>query len=480
MILGESGVAAADRNDPAGLEIGDLAARLRRRALSAAELAERMLARIAGEDGHLHSFAFLDPELVRRQAREADVALDRGETRPLLGVPIGVKDLFSTRDMPTRAGMRLPVPHRPFEDATVVARLRQAGAVIIGKLEMTEGAFALHHPEVAPPLNPWDPALWPGASSSGAGVAVAAGLCHGAIGSDTGGSIRFPCAANGLTGLKPGWGAVSRHGAFELAASLDHVGPIARSARDAALLYAVIGGHDPADPTSRPGRPAPYRDDAAGTLRGIRIGFDPRWNEAGCEPATARCLAEAQQAFRQLGASLEALRLPEIAEAVAHWELIAGVETAVAHADLYPRHAGHYGPALTRLIEIGRAASAGDYQRGLLSRMELRGRLDALLSDVDLLIAPVQPFDAPTLDRLGALASDPDANARLIGFTAPFNLSGHPAISLPGRPTDAGAPIGFQLVAGQGREPLLLSAAMAFQQATEWHRRSPDSKAGTH
>ncbi len=445
---------------------------LRRREISAAELMDHVLARIGRLDPLLHGFAFLDADAAMEQARAADILLARGEGGSLTGIPIAVKDLFWTSDMPTAAGMAIYKDFRPAEDATVVRRLREAGAVIFGKLQMTEGAFALHHPSVEPPVNPWGEALWTGASSSGSGVAVAAGLSFASLGSDTGGSIRFPSVANGLTGFKPSWGRVSRHGAFELAASLDHIGPMARSARDVALLYAIIAGHDPADPTSRPGRSDPIDTDAAIDLRGIRIGYAPTAQET-CDPELSAAIGEAVSVFADMGATLRDVALPDMISGAAQWELLAGVEAALAHAATYPARADDYGVALSRLITLGRNASTLAYQKAHLIRMDLRGRLDALLADVDMLILPVLPFATPTLDRLGALADDPDANTRLISFTAPFNLSGQPALCLPCRPTSDGAPLGFQLVAAQGREDVLLRVAIAFQRETEWHLRHP-------
>lgn len=454
-------------------DVWSIAERIRHRDLSPVALADHMLARIAALDPDLHSYAFLHADGVRRQARAAEAALARDEQIGALhGVPVAVKDLFWTKDMPSSAGMPIYHGHRTAIDATVVDRLRDAGAIILGKLEMTEGAFALHHPAIEPPRNPWGADLWPGASSSGAGVATAAGLCFASLGTDTGGSIRFPCAANGLTGIKPTWGRVSRHGSFVFADSLDHVGPIARSARDAALLLSVISGQDPADPTSIAAFALPAASDPA-ILRGLRVGTDPEWNREDCDPEIGAAIDAALATLVALGATLCDVRVPDVRPAVEQWELIAGVEAAVAHHRTFPSRAADYGPALARLLEIGHATSGIAYQRALLDRMALRGRLNALLSDIDILVAPVQPYAAPTLERLGALADSPDANYRLIRFTAPFNLSGHPAIALPCGETACGHPIGLQMVAAHQDEMTLLSAAMAFQDKSAWHRRRP-------
>src|SRR5277367_6507604 len=234
------------------LELTEIARRLHAREISPVEATTAQLARIERLDGQLKSYAHMMAEAALVQARTAEAEIMRGEIRgPLHGVPIAVKDLCWTRGVPTAAGMSIYKDFRPTEDATVVRKLNAAGAVILGKLQLTEGAYADHHPGIAPPVNPWNAAHWSGASSSGSGVATAAGLCYGSLGSDTGGSIRFPSAANGVTGLKPTWGRVSRHGVFELAASLDHIGPMARSVADAAAVLTAIAGPDPLDPTAR-------------------------------------------------------------------------------------------------------------------------------------------------------------------------------------------------------------------------------------
>lgn len=455
------------------LEATGAAALLCKGQISSHELTAALLERIDALEPQLRSYAYVDRDNALRQAEAADAARVQGAPLGALhGLPIAVKDLFCTADMPTLAGMPLHVGFRPRADATVVARLRAAGAVLLGKLQMTEGAFAQHHPAIAPPHNPWDDGLWPGASSSGSGVATAAGLCFGSLGTDTGGSIRFPCAANGLTGLKPSWGRISRYGVFDFAPSLDHVGPIARSARDVALLLSVISGTDPLDPTCalEPALPMAAHD---GGLTSLRVGVDRRWNADGSDAETNAAIESALTVLQHLGAQIEDVSVPDTRCAVLGWEPIAGAEVAVAHAETYPARAGEYGPALSFLIEVGRSASAMDYQRAQLDRMAFRGAFATLMRDIDLLVAPVMPNAATTLDALDAVAGDAEANARLIGFTAPFNLSGHPALALPAGGTVKGTPIGMQFIGGHGREAMLLRAGIAFQEATAWHRARP-------
>jgi amidase len=455
------------------LELHELSLLIRTGKLSAVEVTEAQLARIERLDGTLHAFATVTAQLALDQAREAQRQLLRGECRsPLHGIPLAVKDLLHTAGIPTAAGMPIHQAFIPQEDATVVARLREAGSVLLGKLQMTEGAFAIHHPDLPTPINPWHPGHWAGASSSGSAVATAAGLCYASIGSDTGGSIRFPCAANGLTGLKPTWGRVSRHGCFELAASLDHIGPITRSARDALFLLSTIAGHDPKDPTSLPSvcLEVPGIEDS---FRGLRVGIDEAWLSDGVDPVIQQALEGIMAIVRDSGGTLQRVRMPDTRAVSSNWEAHCGVQTAVAHAATYPQRATEYGPALSRLIDGGRALSGMDYQRVLLDAQRFSGELDSVLSEVDLLLAPVQPYAAPTHEQLASLAQDPEANRRLIQFTAPFNVSGHPCISLPCGFTAAGLPIGCQFIADRGGEAVLCRAGMAVQKVTDWHRRRP-------
>lgn len=455
------------------LDMYDLSLLIRSRRVSLVEVTEVMLARIDRLDGDLHSYARVTPELALEQAREAERELMRGECRsPLHGIPIAYKDLLWTAGVPTAAGMPIHREFVPQEDATVVARLREAGAVMLGKVQMTEGAFAIHHPDITPPNNPWNAGHWAGASSSGSGVATAAGLCYASLGSDTGGSIRFPAAANGLTGLKPTWGRVSRHGAFELAASLDHIGPITRSARDALFMLSTIAGHDPKDPTSLPSvcLEIPGIEDS---FRGLRVGIDEVWLSDGVDPVIQQALQQVMAVIRDGGGLLQHVRMPDARAVSANWEIHCGVQTAVAHEETYPRRAAEYGPALSRLIDGGRALSGMEYQRVLLDAQRFTGELESVLKDVDLILAPVQPYAAPTHEQLANLAQDPDANRRLIQFTSPFNVSGHPCISVPCGFTDAGMPIGCQFIAGKGGEGTLCRAGMALQKVTDWHRVRP-------
>ncbi|WP_369723450.1 amidase [Bradyrhizobium sp. LLZ17] len=456
------------------LELTELAARLKARAISALDVTRSQLHRICALDCDLGSYVHVMAESAIAEAKAADAEIACGHYRgPLHGVPIALKDLFWTKGIPTAAGTTLHRDFRPDEDATVVRRLKDAGAIVLGKLQLTEGAYSDHHPLVTPPKNPWNADYWPGISSSGSAVATAAGLCFGSLGSDTGGSIRWPCAANGLTGLKPSWGRVSRHGTFELAASLDHVGPIGRSAVDTAALLGVIAGHDPSDPTSLLDPVPDYLAAAIQDVRGLRIGVDAAWNGNDVDVATQRVLSDAIDAFRTHGADIVDVQFPDVKQAVVDWTPNCAVEAAVAHEATYPARKDQYGPILASVIEAGRALSALDYQKILLRRLALRGRVTALFETIDLLLIPVHPFPPVTLAPIRTLGEQPDLIAKMQRYTCAFDMTGHPTITLPGGASADGMPIAFQLVAGHLKEAVLLRAGAAFQRATSWHRRHP-------
>ena len=460
------------------LELLELAERLRKREVSSVEATKAQLERIARLDPHLAAYASVTSDEALAAAAAADAEIVTGRYRgPLHGVPLGVKDLFYTRGIRTSGGMAIHRDFIPAEDATVVARLREAGAVILGKLQMTEGAYSDHHPSVVPPKNPWNPEYWTGISSSGSASATAAGLCYGSPASDTGGSIRWPCAANGLTGIKPTWGRVSRCGTFELAPSLDHIGTIARSAADAAALLGVIAGWDPQDPTTLLDQVPDYF--SPGDARRMRIGIDARWNFDDVDGSVQQTLTNVADIFRELGASIVDADVPDVRQSIVDWSTACAVEAALVHEGNYPQRKDEYGPVLASVLDVGRAASGVEFQRIQRRRMELRGRFAELFMKVDVLLAPAQPFAPLTLKTISTLGEQPELILKLQRFTAPFDMTGTPTISLPGGFTEAGLPVGFQLAAGSLNELRLVQAARAFQGVTSWHRRHPELRART-
>lgn len=463
------------RDELAFLELSQVAELLRTRQLSSVEVTEAILERIEAYDGTLQSYATVTSEQAMDAARRADEDTARGRWKgPLQGVPVAVKDLAHTADAPTEAGGTVFAGFRPAEDATVVKRLRAAGAVITGKLRMTEGAYAEHHPQLPTPVNPWDAGTWIGSSSSGSGAATAAGLCYASLGSDTGGSIRLPSSQNGVTGIKPTWGRVSRHGIFELAESLDHIGPMARSARDAGIVLAAIAGEDPQDPTAAK-VPVPELTGDLSLERPPSIGVD--WNLLEIFDETTRgMLLEVLAVLRDEGWSVHQVELPDFQGISAHWEAMCAVETAAAHAGTYPERAEDYGPGLTTLIEAGRGMSATDYQELLRLRRAFTGEMEKVFQSIDLLLLPGIGLASPTNDAMAALGQTPELLAKLLVPTAPLDISGQPTITLPGGFTDRGTPLGFQLCGADFGEDLLVRAAHAFQSVTAFHQRHPDLK----
>lgn len=454
------------------LELTEVAELIRGRQVSSVEVTQGILERIETHDGRLQSYAIVSGDAALEAARAADAEIAAGNYRgPLHGVPVAVKDLCYTAGTPTAAGGTIHTDFVPRWDATVVRRLKEAGAVITGKLRMTEGAYAEHHPALPTPVNPWDADTWTGSSSSGSGVATAAGLCYASLGSDTGGSIRLPSAQNGVTGIKPTWGRVSRYGVFELAESLDHIGPMTRSARDAGVVLSAIAGEDPHDPTTV-SAPVP---DYSGDLRLDRapsVGID--WDlTATFDEPTQAMLAGVVGVVESLGWRVYSIELPDLAAISADWETLCAVETAAAHAATYPARSSEYGPALAHLIETGRGLSAVDYQMLLSRRRAFTGRLNRTFQDIDLVLLPGAGFASPTIETMAELGTSPELLAGLLVPTAPMDVSGTPTITLPGGFTDRGTPIGFQLCGGDLSEHLLVRAAHAFQSVTDFHKKKP-------
>jgi amidase len=454
-------------NDIHYLSLSDVGRRIKSGELTAVQVTETLLARIAALEPRLHSYA----RVLADQALATAARLDRERAAgkplgPLHGIPVAVKDLLNTRGVVTASGTTVMSAYIPDEDATVVARLKQAGAVIIGKTQLTEGAFAVHHPAIEPPRNPWNPAHWTGVSSSGSGVSVAAGLAYGALGTDTGGNIRFPSASCGLVGIKPTYGRVSRYGAFPLGESLDHIGPMTRTVEDAARLLRVIAGVDPADPTSLPDPVPDYAAMLDERVAGLVIGVDWRYVSEGVEAPVVATVREALEVFAELGARITEIRMPDsLGELVRGWNLTCGVECARAHARYYPARKAEYGPVLASLIERGLRATEAEYQVLEQARTRFRTALDGLLEGVDVIIAPCMPMLPPVLAEMDAVSGAEAGRADAITFTAPFDYSGHPTITLPAGLTGKRLPRAFQLIGGHLGEPTLIRAGSAFERA---------------
>ncbi len=463
-----------DSGDICFLPLTELSRRLRDRTLSPVEATRAVLDRIRRLDSSLHAYITVLDERASERAKEAEREIRGGRWRgPLHGVPVAVKDLCETAGIATTCASRLLRGWIPERSAAVVERLEAAGAVILGKLNLTEFAVAWYHPELPVPQNPWGKSLWPGASSSGSGVATASGLCFGSIGTDTGGSIRFPSAACGIVGLKPTYGRVSRRGVFPLGESLDHIGPMTRTVADAAAMLAVIAGHDPADSTSRR---EPLEDYGAALERGVggvRIGLDERFIGTGSAPEVAAAVLEAVRTLERLGAKLVAVSVPDVEPCLSAWTRLCAAEAAATHAQNYPSRAAEYGPGFRSFLEIGNELSGADYANAHFVRERFAGELRGVFEEIDLLACPSMPSTALPVADLPPDARGLGDSSPLLRFTAPFNMSRSPTLSLPCGSASGGPPPSLQLVARELGEATLLQAGAAFESATHWHEQRP-------
>lgn len=442
--------------------------------ISPVEVTEAILTRIETYDQRLKSYTTVTADLALEQAKKAEVEIMKGIYRGVMhGIPIAVKDLCFTKGITTTGGMTIYADFKPDHDATVVTKLNDAGAVMLGKLHMTEGAMLEHHPDLPEPVNPWKKDLWTGVSSSGSGVSAAAGLAYATIGSDTGGSIRFPSACNGLTGVKPTWGLISRYGIFDLAATFDHLGPMARSAADAAAMLQTLAGWDPNDTTSL-STPVPNYLAALDGIygaRGVKIGLDWSYVADDADPVTIGFIKDAVEVLEEIGALTQDVKFPSIANLLKMNMAATMAETAAHHDATYPSQADKYGPSVKSMIDLGRTASPVDIGKGIIERRKFRGAVIRMFDDIDVFIMPVFKLGTPTWSEMRAQVAE---SFDIIGkFTSPFNATGTPTVTLPVGYTDDGRPVAMQLAGAPGSEALLLKVAHAYQQATDWHTRRP-------
>lgn len=435
--------------------------------LSSRELTTAMLARIETLDPQLHSYATVTPALALEAAARADSDRATGIHRgPLQGIPLGMKDIIAAAGAPTHAGSVALRNWNPGCESTLARRLREGGAVLLGKHQTTEAACGDHHPTIAPPVNPFNPGAWTGVSSSGSAVATAAGLSFGSFGSDTGGSIRFPSHCCGLVGLKPTWGRISRYGVFPLAESFDHVGPLARTVEDVAMLYEGVAGRDELDPTSLDEPVAPWSPQQSGRLA-LRIGFDEAYCNEGLHEPIARSLVDGCEVLRAAGATIVPVEIPRLGEAVSDWLSLCAAQAVEAHAATYPERAADYGPALTALLEFGRGIEPGVITLATESRQRFAASYAALFEHIDVFLSPTFYGMTPTVEEAARQMRGAGLR-RFVAFTAPANLCGCPTLSLPGGLDESGTPFGYQLVGRALGEHALFSAGDAIEQSAQW------------
>ncbi|HEY8517506.1 MAG TPA: Asp-tRNA(Asn)/Glu-tRNA(Gln) amidotransferase subunit GatA [Candidatus Binatia bacterium] len=477
--------------------IASARAALERGDISATELARAFLARVEAVEPTLHALLEVTAERALADAAAADERLARGERGPLLGIPIVLKDIFTTRGIRTTCGSRILESFVPPYDADAVERLARAGAVLIGKANLDEFAMGSSTENSAFGItrNPWDPTRVPGGSSGGSAAAVAGGEALGALGTDTGGSVRLPASYCGVCGLKPTYGRVSRYGVIAYASSLDQVGPFAWTVRDLADLLGVIAGHDPRDSTSVP-KPVPdYAAALTGDVRGLRIGVPREYFAEGIAPDVERAVRAAIDALAKLGASVVDVELPHTPYAIATYYLVATAEASSNLArydgvkyglragepgdsllDMYrhTRDAG-FGAEVKRRILLGTyALSAGYYDayylKALKVRTLIRRDFERAFERCDVIAAPTSPT---TAFRIGEKTSDPLAMYLSDVFTTSVNLAGLPGLSVPCGFDADGLPIGLQLIAPAFAEETALRVGDAYQRASDWHERRP-------
>ena len=477
------------------MSISRLAPRLARREVSPVEVTAQLLQRIRERDGELHAYLLLDEAGAMAQAREAEARLGRGEGSPLTGIPLALKDVMVTRGLRTTCASKILGNFVPICDATVVARLRRAGAIFLGKTNMDEFAMgsSTENSAFGPTRNPWNREYVPGGSSGGSAAAVAADLCLASLGSDTGGSIRQPACLCGVVGLKPTYGRVSRYGLVAYASSLDQIGPITKEVKDAALLMAVIAGHDPQDSTSVPQAVPDYAAALGQDLQGLKIGVPREYFGPGLDPEVEAAIRSALGTMGGLGAEILEVSLPHTEYAVAAYYLVAVAEASsnLARYDgvkygfraegrnlmetyLNTRTEG-FGAEVRRRIMLGTyILSAGYYdayyKKGTQARALILGDFEAAFRECALIACPVSPTPA---FRLGEKLADPLTMYLSDIFTISANLAGIPGISVPCGFSSQGLPIGLQLLGPPFAESEIFRAAYAFEQATDFHCRKP-------
>ena len=452
-------------------EAGEL---IRRRELTPVELIRASLERIDNTDGQLHSFITLLREEALEQARTAEAEILRGDYKgPLHGIPIALKDLYDTAGVRTTSGSRVHFDRVPQEDATTTARLKAAGSVLMGKLVMHE--FALGGPDFTTPFeparNPWNLDYITGGSSSGSGSAVASGQVMGALGSCTGGSIRGPASLCGIVGIKATYGRVSRAGVVTLSWSQDHCGPMTWTVEDTAYMLQAIAGHDPKDPTTSTAPVPDYSLSLREDIKGLTIGvprhffFDPQPNVS---PEVVATVEKGLTALQELGANLEEVTIPSL-------DYVRSANTVIMLSEAYAFHERNlkerpqdFGEMVRARFRIGGLFSASDYVQAQRCRELAKREFADVLRRVDVLVTPTMSQPAPAFEGF-----DGTAIIRAPSFTAPFNVTGLPAISVPCGFTASGLPVGMQIAGKPFDEPTVLRAAYTYQQHARWFERRP-------
>lgn len=446
--------------------------------ISSVELTQLILNRIEIIDAKLNSYITVMKQSALANALELDRELESGKYRgPLHGIPVAVKDLLYTTNAPTTGGHAFKLDFVPDYNSTVVNLLKDSGAVLLGKLNMTEGAMAGYQEDFKIPINPWGP-FEPGESSSGSAVATAAGLCFGSIGTDTGGSIRLPALVNGIVGLKPTYGLVSRHGVLPLAESMDHVGPMARTVEDAAILLQAIAGQDSNDLTSLSNEAPDYLASLKTGINGIRIGVDEDYINEGVEKMLVKSIQNAVQILENSGAKIVPIKMPgDKKEMDDMWNIISAKEAVIAHRETYPSKKDEYGLYFQDYLDFGQSISEDQYVNAMKYRENISAQFKDLFEEVDVIVCPSggMPNVMSEETKRGPMSGwDPYLQYFDWHFLDLPSFAGTPALTLPCGDAEEGAPPGLQIMADFLEEPLLFRVGYALEQATNWPVQHPD------
>jgi aspartyl-tRNA(Asn)/glutamyl-tRNA(Gln) amidotransferase subunit A len=460
------------------LSVAELSDLIRSRQVSPLEVTEAYLTRIDQLNPRLNAYITVMADGAVEAARRAEAEITSGTYRgPLHGVPLGIKDLLDVAGVPNTMGSSILRDNLPATDATAVAKLADQGAIIVGKHNLHEFAFGItsENPHYGVVRNPWNTDRVPGGSSGGTAAAVAAGLCVAGLGSDTGASIRAPAAWCGVVGLKPTYGRVSRAGALPLAWSLDHIGPIARTVRDCAIIMQAIAGHDALDPGSSAEAVPDFTSDLDRPLHGLRVGVPRDYFFEVIEPEVDGIVRAAVQVLESLGASVREVSLPHVTHAQVAGNVIMSSEAATWHATWLRERPGDYGADVLARIRGGLLVRATEYLASQQMRTLIQRDFAEAFAEVDVVVGPTVPIVAPPIGRTtepgGALNMAPRSIANRA--TVPCNLTGMPAISVPCGFADDGMPVGLQIMGAAFAEPLVLRVAAAYEAATPWHTMRP-------
>lgn len=477
------GVIPSSESELAFLSVQQAARLLRRREISPVDLVNASLSEIERLNPSINAFLTVLADRARKQARvaEREFARYRRENAdklasPLFGIPISLKDNFWTRGIRTTAGSKILADFIPEKESEASARLAGAGAILLGKTNMHEFAYGItnENPHFGAVHNPWALDRIPGGSSGGSAAATAAGMCFASMGTDTGGSIRIPAALCGIVGLKPTYGLVSVDGVIPLAMSLDHAGPLARTVTDACIVLQAVAGKYPKTAT-----PADFRTLKRPGSRRFRLGWPKEYFFERIDPEVQRSIEAAAKLFRSVGAQIAEVSLPRLGDSLEPSANIALAEATRYHQSqgFYPARTADYGVDVSSRLEIGTKVLAVDYLRAFEVKRQIESDFESVFERVDAILAPAVPIAAPRIGESEVKIAGKTETVRsaLVRLNRPANLTGHPAISLPCGFTQHGLPVGLQLIGPRWAEARLLAIALAYEGATAWHKRRPQS-----